>query len=66
MSGDAHVGPGPAGPRHEGDLDGDPEAMEDPVHRGDAKHQHDVHQQKKDQQQGEDAARAAAPPDDGD
>jgi hypothetical protein len=25
-------------------LDEDPEALEDPVHCGDAKHQHDVHQ----------------------
>jgi len=25
-------------------LDEDPEALEDPVHCGDAKHQHDLHQ----------------------
>ena len=64
MTGDAHGSPGRPGPRHEGDLDGDPEALEDPVHRGDAQHQHDVHQLE--QQRGEDAARAAASPDDGD
>lgn len=26
-------------------LDEDPEALEDPVHCGDAKHQHDLHEQ---------------------
>ena len=26
-------------------LDEDPEALEDPVHSGDAKHQHDLHEQ---------------------
>ena len=71
MSGDAGTSPEPGAHRHEGDLDGDPEALEDPVHRGDATHQHDVHQQQHDQQQhdrqrGEDAARAAAPLDDDD
>ena len=71
MSGDAGTSPEPGAHWHEGDLDGDPEALEDPVHRGDATHQHDVHQQQHDQQQhdrqqGEDAARAAAPPDDDD
>lgn len=58
MSGD----PGP-------DLDGDPEALEDPVHRGDATHQHDVHQHQHDvhqHQQGADDARADEPPADGD
>jgi hypothetical protein len=68
MTGDAQAPPGRPGPRHEGDLDGDPEALEDPVHRGDARHQHEVHQHQKqlEKQQGEDAARAAASPDDGD
>ena len=28
-----------------GHLDEDPEALEDPVHCGDAKHQHDLHEQ---------------------
>lgn len=66
MSGDAGTSPEPGAHRHEGDLDGDPEALEDPVHRGDATHQHDVHQQQHDRQEGEDAARDAAPPDDDD
>jgi hypothetical protein len=48
-------------------LDEDPEALEDPVHRGDAKHQHELHhRQEHDRQQADDAARAAAPPHEGD
>jgi hypothetical protein len=67
MTGDAHARPGPAEPEHQGDLDGDPEALEDPVHRGDAKHQHELHhRQEHDRQQADDAARAAAPPHEGD
>jgi hypothetical protein len=27
-----------------GHLDDDPEALEDPVHRGDAQHQHELHE----------------------
>lgn len=27
-----------------GHLDEDPEALEDPVHRGDAQHQHELHE----------------------
>lgn len=27
-----------------GHLDQDPEALEDPVHRGDAQHQHELHE----------------------
>jgi hypothetical protein len=68
MTGDAGTSPGPGGHRHEGDLDGDPEALEDPVHRGDATHQHDVHERHAHEQehQGEDTATGAATPDDGD
>jgi len=66
MSGDAGTSPEPGAHRHEGDLDGDPEALEDPVHRGDATHQHDVHQKQHDRQEGEDAAWDAASPDDDD
>ena len=40
MSGD----PGTRRPADAGHLDTDPEAMEDPVHRGDAEHQHELHQ----------------------
>lgn len=67
MTGDAGASPGRGTHRHDGDLDGDPEALEDPVHRGDATHQHDLHQpgEHEPDEQGEDAARAAGPPDDG-
>ncbi len=29
-----------------GHLDEDPEALEDPVHRGDAQHQHEMHERR--------------------
>ena len=43
-----HDAQGPAGTTESGrgdaaHLDEDPEALEDPVHSGDAKHQHDLH-----------------------
>ena len=40
MSGDRGI----RRPADAGHLDSDPEAMEDPVHRGDAEHQHESHQ----------------------
>ncbi len=35
--------PRPGGPLDSDHLDEDPEALEDPVHSGDARHQHDLH-----------------------
>ena len=37
------VDPGPRAAPDAGHLDEDPEACEDPVHTGDARHQHDLH-----------------------
>ena len=40
-------GSAPAPARDAAHLDEDAEALEDPVHRGDAKHQHDQHESRK-------------------
>ena len=44
MSGD----PGARPLTDAGHLDEDPEALEDPVHRGDAEHQHELHHHQRD------------------